>query len=165
MRKICFLTFAALVAILVSGAPADLRVAAQGNANTIVNPNTYQDLRWRSIGPTRGGRSTAAAGVRTQPNVFYMGATGGGVWSTDSMAAIDAVLMSTWPAAHSELTGCMLATGSATWAAGFVRSIGDSETGGRVPAELAPFPAELAPEGNADTPKAVASAPAGAELI
>src|SRR5919204_632203 len=57
---------------------------AQTSTNTIVNPNTYQDLRWRSIGPHRGGRSTAAAGVRTQPNVFYMGATGGGVWKTEN---------------------------------------------------------------------------------
>jgi len=41
-------------------------------------------MRWRSIGPARGGRSTAVAGVRTQPNVFYMGATGGGVWKTEN---------------------------------------------------------------------------------
>src|SRR5438874_4108252 len=57
---------------------------AQTSSSSAVNPNTYQDLRWRSIGPHRGGRSTAAAGVRTQPNVFYMGATGGGVWKTEN---------------------------------------------------------------------------------
>src|ERR1700675_1097989 len=39
-------------------------------------------LQWRSIGPFRGGRSTAVAGVTSQPNVFYFGATGGGVWKT-----------------------------------------------------------------------------------
>src|SRR5262245_850211 len=60
------------------------RLQAQASPNVIINPNTYQDLRWRSIGPHRGGRSTAAVGVRTQPNVFYMGATGGGVWKTDN---------------------------------------------------------------------------------
>src|SRR5439155_19385403 len=32
----------------------------------------------------RGGRSTAAAGVRTQPGVFYLGASGGGVWKTEN---------------------------------------------------------------------------------
>ncbi|HMB79304.1 MAG TPA: hypothetical protein VKI43_04530, partial [Vicinamibacterales bacterium] len=84
MRKIFLLTFAALALIVFGGARPDTRVHAQANANTVVNPNTYQDLRWRSIGPTRGGRSTAAAGVRTQPNVFYMGATGGGVWKTEN---------------------------------------------------------------------------------
>ncbi|HZR24551.1 MAG TPA: hypothetical protein VFA59_13235 [Vicinamibacterales bacterium] len=61
-----------------------VRDHAQSNANAIVNPNTYQDLKWRSVGPHRGGRSTAAVGVRTQPNVFYFGATGGGVWKTDN---------------------------------------------------------------------------------
>ena len=84
MRKLLLLTFAALAAVLFGGTRSDTRVIAQSNANTIVNPNTYQDLRWRSIGPSRGGRSTAAAGVRTQPNVFYMGATGGGVWKTEN---------------------------------------------------------------------------------
>ena len=41
-------------------------------------------LQYRSIGPYRGGRSAAVAGVVSQPNVYYYGATGGGVWkSTD----------------------------------------------------------------------------------
>src|SRR5690349_1766735 len=41
-------------------------------------------LQYRSIGPYRGGRSTAVTGVASQPFVFYYGATGGGVWtSTD----------------------------------------------------------------------------------
>src|SRR5262245_52776231 len=39
-------------------------------------------LQWRQIGPFRGGRSTAVAGVVTQPMVFYFGGTGGGVWKT-----------------------------------------------------------------------------------
>ena len=40
-------------------------------------------LRWRSIGPFRGGRVTAVAGIAAQPLTYYMGATGGGVWKTD----------------------------------------------------------------------------------
>src|SRR5260221_8548924 len=84
MRKLLLLLSAALAAIVFGDAPSDSRLIAQSNANAVVNPNLYQDLRWRSIGPTRGGRSTVAAGVRTQPNVFYMGATGGGVWKTDN---------------------------------------------------------------------------------
>ena len=39
-------------------------------------------LQWRSIGPYRGGRCTAVAGVTSQENIFYFGATGGGVWKT-----------------------------------------------------------------------------------
>jgi hypothetical protein len=40
-------------------------------------------MKYRNIGPTRGGRSTAVAGIPSQPNVFFLGATGGGVWKTD----------------------------------------------------------------------------------
>ena len=42
----------------------------------------FEGLAWRSIGPFRGGRVTAVAGVPGQPLVYYMGATGGGVWKT-----------------------------------------------------------------------------------
>src|SRR5213080_411052 len=42
----------------------------------------YRGLVWRQVGPFRGGRVTAVAGVVGQPLVFYMGATGGGVWKT-----------------------------------------------------------------------------------
>ncbi len=42
------------------------------------------DMHWRMIGPFRGGRTRAAAGVVDQPNVFYVGQVNGGVWkSTD----------------------------------------------------------------------------------
>lgn len=45
---------------------------------------SFQDLRWRNIGPTRGGRVTAYAGVRSQPCTFYMGGTGGGLFKTEN---------------------------------------------------------------------------------
>jgi photosystem II stability/assembly factor-like uncharacterized protein len=43
----------------------------------------YQEMRWRLIGPFRGGRTRAATGVPSQPNVFYMGQVNGGVWKSD----------------------------------------------------------------------------------
>src|SRR5437870_4835776 len=43
----------------------------------------YGGLRWRTIGPYRGGRTVAAAGIPTQPNVFYVAANDGGIWKTD----------------------------------------------------------------------------------
>ncbi|HWO01128.1 MAG TPA: glycosyl hydrolase, partial [Blastocatellia bacterium] len=46
------------------------------------DPSLLKGLQWRSIGPYRGGRATAVAGVTSQPNVFYFGSTGGGVWKT-----------------------------------------------------------------------------------
>jgi photosystem II stability/assembly factor-like uncharacterized protein len=46
-------------------------------------PGLAEALHWRSIGPYRGGRVTAVAGIATRPFVYYMGATGGGVWKTE----------------------------------------------------------------------------------
>ena len=86
MRKLILLasTLTAFIALSPALGVHEPRLHAQPGGNVVINPIAYQDLRWRSIGPHRGGRSTAAAGVRTQPNVFYMGATGGGVWKTEN---------------------------------------------------------------------------------
>src|SRR6202163_604852 len=46
-------------------------------------PDLFTSLRWRSIGPFRGGRTRAVAGVPSQPNVFYIAQVNGGVWKTD----------------------------------------------------------------------------------
>ncbi len=44
--------------------------------------SSYEALEYRLLGPFRGGRSAAVTGVPGQPDLFYMGATGGGVWRT-----------------------------------------------------------------------------------
>src|SRR5882672_2793700 len=46
------------------------------------NPVLWSGLKYRMIGPERGGRVTAVTGVPSQPFTFYMGSTGGGVWKT-----------------------------------------------------------------------------------
>src|SRR5689334_9081882 len=46
------------------------------------NPALWSHLKYRMIGPERGGRVTAVTGVPSQPYTFYMGSTGGGVWKT-----------------------------------------------------------------------------------
>lgn len=48
--------------------------------NTVFKP-----VKWRNIGPFRGGRSNCATGVKGNPMVYYMGTTGGGLWKTDDM--------------------------------------------------------------------------------
>jgi photosystem II stability/assembly factor-like uncharacterized protein len=46
------------------------------------DPSLWPGLRYRMIGPERGGRVTAVTGVPSEPFTFYMGSTGGGVWKT-----------------------------------------------------------------------------------
>jgi photosystem II stability/assembly factor-like uncharacterized protein len=48
------------------------------------DPSLYSGLKWRMIGPFRGGRAIAVTGVPGQPSHFYFGAVGGGVWETTS---------------------------------------------------------------------------------
>jgi photosystem II stability/assembly factor-like uncharacterized protein len=47
-----------------------------------VNPILFQELKWRSVGPFRGGRVLAVAGDPADPRKFYFGAVNGGVWRT-----------------------------------------------------------------------------------
>ena len=46
------------------------------------SPDLWAGMRYRMIGPLRGGRVTTVTGVPSQPQTFYMGSTGGGVWKT-----------------------------------------------------------------------------------
>ncbi len=75
-----------LLLLLLSGAVA---VAAQGPVERAKPPEDFpvpaealDGFRFRMVGPSRGGRVTAVTGVPSQPHVFYMGSTGGGVWRT-----------------------------------------------------------------------------------
>lgn len=47
----------------------------------------YAAMQWRNVGPHRGGRVTAVAGVPGKPHLYYMGAAGGGVWKTENAGA------------------------------------------------------------------------------
>ena len=47
-----------------------------------IDTSKLTEMRWRNVGPFRGGRTRALAGVPSQPNVFYIGAVNGGVWKT-----------------------------------------------------------------------------------
>jgi photosystem II stability/assembly factor-like uncharacterized protein len=55
-------------------------VGAQGRFDA----SLYSGLRWRLIGPFRGGRVNAVSGVRGQPNTYYYGSVGGGVWKSNN---------------------------------------------------------------------------------
>jgi photosystem II stability/assembly factor-like uncharacterized protein len=47
-----------------------------------IDPKTYGGMKWRLIGPFRGGRAITVAGVPSQPYTYYFGAVSGGVWKT-----------------------------------------------------------------------------------
>ena len=54
---------------------------SETNAQTF-SENQYNALEYGLLGPFRGGRSAAVTGVPNQPNLFYFGSTGGGIWKT-----------------------------------------------------------------------------------
>jgi photosystem II stability/assembly factor-like uncharacterized protein len=49
-----------------------------------VDPQLYAGMRWRQVGPFRGGRALAVAGVPSEPTVFYFGSVGGGLWKSEN---------------------------------------------------------------------------------
>lgn len=59
------------------------RILGSPDSTKSLDPRLFQELRWRLIGPFRGGRALAVTGVRGRPEVFYFGAVGGGVWKTN----------------------------------------------------------------------------------
>jgi photosystem II stability/assembly factor-like uncharacterized protein len=58
--------------------------SARPDSSQPFTPALYGALKWRLIGPFRGGRVLAVTGITTDPNVYYFGAVGGGVWKTSN---------------------------------------------------------------------------------
>jgi photosystem II stability/assembly factor-like uncharacterized protein len=73
---------ALLLAPLLAAPPGVEPLGAQRPAPGAFDPALLGGMRYRMIGPSRGGRVTTVAGVPGQPHTFYMGTTGGGVWKT-----------------------------------------------------------------------------------
>ncbi|HEY4355018.1 MAG TPA: hypothetical protein VGN16_04655 [Acidobacteriaceae bacterium] len=61
---------------------AALSVSAQKPSIGQYSSEMLGGLEWRDVGPMRGGRAYAVSGAATQPDTFYMGSVGGGVWKT-----------------------------------------------------------------------------------
>ena len=81
MRSLSLLLTAALLTPLAAQSkPAPSAAPAAPTLDSVFKP-----VKWRSIGPFRGGRSVAGTGVVGDPKTYYMGSTGGGVWKTDNM--------------------------------------------------------------------------------
>jgi photosystem II stability/assembly factor-like uncharacterized protein len=70
---------------IVSGVPLH---AQEAKAEKDSKDNSFQGMKWRLIGPFRGGRALAVAGVPGDPNTYYFGSVAGGVWKTTN-AGVD----------------------------------------------------------------------------
>ena len=82
MRQKLFLSFLILSSAFFSNA----QTAKKETPASPVDLNIYfKPVKWRNIGPFRGGRSVCATGVVGDINTYYMGTTGGGLWKTDDL--------------------------------------------------------------------------------
>ena len=79
MRKQIWLLFIFISVFIAAGAQSKT-----DSTSTVLN-SFFKPLKWRCIGPFRGGRSVTATGVVGDPGTYYMGTTGGGVWKTEDM--------------------------------------------------------------------------------
>ncbi len=83
LKSSAFASVVAAVALLLA-APTQSLSAQDSGSMSAVPSDVFQDMSFRSVGPSRGGRVTAVAGHRAHPHTFYMGAVGGGIWKTDN---------------------------------------------------------------------------------
>ena len=77
----------AAVALIDAGAFARTQSAPTSPQLASVDPALFQGMRYRQVGPSRGGRVTAVTGVPSQPATFYMGVASGGVFRTTDNGA------------------------------------------------------------------------------
>ena len=73
-----------LIGLLTINTSAYSQKKSNKNNLQMYNSSLYESVEYREIGPFRGGRSAAVAGVPGNPDLFYFGATGGGVWKTNN---------------------------------------------------------------------------------
>ena len=84
MKLLCtpVITLLMFLLLLIPEVQAQKNKKSKENTH-LPNAELYEGLTFRNIGPFRGGRSVAAAGVIQNPQVYYMGSTGGGLWKTE----------------------------------------------------------------------------------
>jgi photosystem II stability/assembly factor-like uncharacterized protein len=74
--------FILLFAFLVSFVAADAQKKPTPSTTLSFDQSLYSGIKWREVGPYRGGRSSTVTGVPGNPNLYYFGTVGGGVWRT-----------------------------------------------------------------------------------
>src|SRR5260221_11819578 len=86
MRRTSLLARLAFASLALSSANAQAPLPA-GASTGSVNPALFAGLKYRLVGPSRGGRVTTVTGVPSQPRTFYMGVASGGVFRTTDAGA------------------------------------------------------------------------------
>ena len=75
--------FSLLLLLLLPGLLIGQKKKSSPDVSTVqFDQKLYEGMRWRELGPFRGGRSCTVTGVPGQPNLYYFGTVGGGVWRT-----------------------------------------------------------------------------------
>ena len=102
-----------------------------------IDPKLFSGMKWRQVGPFRGGRALAIEGVRDEPNTWYFGAVAGGVWKTldggvnwtpvfdkEDISSIGAIAVA--PSDHNTIyvgTGEAAIRGNTTYGTGVYKSV------------------------------------------
>src|SRR5882672_9361965 len=81
-RRPVLFSICALVFLLLTTPALNAQQVDRSTVANPLDPKTYGGMKWRLIGPFRGGRALAVTGVPSQPNTYYFGAVAGGVWKT-----------------------------------------------------------------------------------
>ncbi len=82
MKRLNVFLALALAAGMATTGALYLSPTASAQGGVTVNPSLYSGMRWRSVGPARGGRSLTVSGSDARPMEYWFGATGGGAWKT-----------------------------------------------------------------------------------
>lgn len=82
LNKVFMLGMIALLSLPAYGQRKSRKAVEAESPQIQIDEAVYEAAQYRLVGPFRGGRSAAVTGVPGKPNLFYMGATGGGVWRT-----------------------------------------------------------------------------------
>jgi photosystem II stability/assembly factor-like uncharacterized protein len=76
-----------ILVIYALGLPTHAQTTSQNEQMSSVDPVLFKGLRYRLVGPSRGGRVTTVTGVPSQPKTFYMGVASGGLFRTTDSGA------------------------------------------------------------------------------
>jgi photosystem II stability/assembly factor-like uncharacterized protein len=85
MQRFFLSVLALLLISTIHAQPKKSAVAKVKETPPVELDTVLSQVKWRSIGPFRGGRSVTATGVAGDMRTYYMGTTGGGLWKTDDM--------------------------------------------------------------------------------